>query len=907
MDETDRPADLHEYLNDRLSALPTAARLVLVLDPDSRLALESEWAVGRRKWQVIRYDGNDLAFRKQFQLEGRVLIWVTGPTVTLAKAQKPSQGWQIDLSSLVDVLRKADDILDLSLVGVLTALVTGETWPPAPVEQHAEVISARLDTFIEAHTTLRPYLGRGAALDAHSVRAMVLHCLQPDVDPRELLFKYDTPGRVLSHYVTLVWARDWDEAGRELLRQQAREASRLPLGAKQVEPWFEVATDDLARLLYLYRFLSRARVPNIVNQVRGLGILGFDPEPLEPGLGSVLALWDKDLAWRGRVIRQAESTLEMGDVQRAVRLIDLSSPDKVADAIAVTEAPALIYHLGTRLLETASDAKQMSKAMALWAERRPASLSGLSVGDTPFARAALAIVSILDEAALISARLSRPVETAPDLARLLDWYVDGGYSDLEFAHARALVALNHLPDETQRESARAYLDHLRRRLREYLDRLDHELARHVTGNWNAYLSHPRLAINVLRDFVKAARLKPTADACLWFIVLDGMRYDTWRRVVKPCLAERFEFKKEKAYLSVLPSWTKIARTALIAAKPPDFWAGHRKTFTFDQRVLAGVFFDVVEKEQDRKVRFHSGMESDRTTAQFERKKRYPFNVLVFNISDDDLHKQREHVAALNENVESALNRILDSLDGLIRPEDTVIVSSDHGFMELDPEDAIVIKDDTRWERFMQGGDNPVRFRYIMGVERPAGLRPEDAHSFEYRQVPQGKFTVAVGRKWFKREGTTQSDRYAHGGLSFSEMVVPGAVMQLITERKITIVFDDLPEAIEVNEDASQTVSIGLRNRGNQSGDFEITCSVDTDTSPQVVRDTLAPGERREVPVTIKPVVQSGKPLTQSLRLSLKHTAADGKTKTTKRDIPITVRVRTDKVEIDYGGLDDLDL
>ena len=86
-----------------------------------------------------------------------------------------------------------------------------------------------------------------------------------------------------------------------------------------------------------------------------------------------------------------------GDVQRAVRLIDLSSPDKVADAISVTEAPALIYHLGTRLLETASDATQMSKAMALWTERRPASLSGLNEGDTPFSRAALAIVSILDE------------------------------------------------------------------------------------------------------------------------------------------------------------------------------------------------------------------------------------------------------------------------------------------------------------------------------------------------------------------------------------------------------------------------------------------------------------------------------------------------------------------------------
>jgi len=903
MDETDRPADLHEFLNNRLSALPAAARLVLVLDPDGRLALESELAVGRRKWQVVRYDGNDLAFRKELVIGDPDLVWVTGPpSGTLDK-----QAQRIDLSSLVDVLRRADDVFDLSLVGVLTALVPGETWPFASVELHASIISSRLDTFIGAYSALRPYLEPEAVLDTHSIRAMALHCLQPDVDPRELLFKLDSPTRVLSHYVTLAWGSDWNETGHDILRQQARQAGHLPFNAESIEPWFEIATDDLARFLYLYRFLSRAHVPNIVNQLRGLGILGLDPEPLEPALGTVLTLWDKDRTWRRRIIRQAESALGISDVQRAVKLIELSSPDEIADAIAVVEAPALIYHLGARLLESASDAKRMSEVMVLWSEHRPASLSGLSEGDTPFARAALAIVSILDEAAFISALVSRPVESAPDLARLLDRYVDGGYSELEFAHARALVALNRLPDETQRESVRTYLDDLRGRMREYLDQLDHELARHIVGNWNAFLGHPRLAINVLRDFVKTARLKPTADACLWFLVLDGMRFDTWRRVVKPRLAERYELKKEKAYLSVLPSWTKISRTALLAAKPPDFWVGHRKTFSFNQGLLAGIFFDVAEKDQDRKVRFYSGMESDRTAAQFDRKKRYPFNVLVFNISDDDLHKQRENVAALNENVESALKRIVDFLDGLIRPDDMVVVSSDHGFMELDPEDAIVIGDDSHWEQFAQGGDNPVRFRYIMGVERPAGLPLEDAYSFEYGQVPQGKFTVAVGRKWFKREGTTQFDRYAHGGLSFSEMVVPGAVMQLITERKIAIHYDDLPEAIAVNEDTTRIVIVGLRNRGNQTGEFELACTADTDTSLQVTRRTLAPGERCEVPVTIVPVVRSGKPLTRSLRLVLKHTAFDGKTKTAKRDIPITVHVRMDKVEIGFGGLEDLDL
>ncbi len=900
MDDAELPTSLNEFLSQRLQALPAAARLVVVLDPGGRLGLEAELALGRRKWQVVRYDGNDLAFRKQFQLDGRVFVWVTGP----AHIGTEMSDRRIDLSSLTDIVHKADDIFDLSLTGVLIMLLPGETWPPAPVERHAEIISTRLDVFVKAYLALRPHLGRGTVLDAHSVRAMVLHCLQPDVAPQELLFKHDTLGRVLSHYISLAWGSDWDEPGRELLRQQAREASRLPLG--NVEAWFEAAPDDLARFLYLYRFLSRMRVPNIVNQVRGLSVIGFDPEPLEPAMSIVLTLWERDAAWRGRIIRQAEYTLDIGDIARAAKLADLSSPDKVADAIAQAEAPALIYLLGTHLLETAYDAKQMSRAMTLWSERRPLSLNDLKDGDTPFARAALAMAAILDEAAFISGRVAYKIEPFPDLARLLDWYVEGGYYDLEYAHARALVALNRLPDEAVRDFVHAYLDHLRKRLRDFLDKLDHELARHIAGDWSAYLNHPRLSIRVLRDLVKAAHLKPTTDACLWFIVFDGMRYDTWQRVVKPRLAERFELKKEKTYLSLLPSWTRIARTALIAGKLPDFWSSHRKTFTFNQEILASVFFDLTEKEQERKLRFYSGMESDRTTVRFNRQKRYPYNVLVFNISDDDLHKQREHVAALNENVESALKRILDFLDGLIRPNDTVIVSSDHGFMELDAEDAIPIKDDTRWQRFMQGGENPVRFRYIMGIDRPDGLPAEAAYNFEYRQLQNGKFTVAIGRKWFKREGTTQFDRYAHGGLSSAEMVVPGAVLQLITEKKIAIVFEDLPEVLEVDEDVSLTVGIWLRNRGNQPGDFEMICGADSDTVAQTIRGTLAPGERQEVKVVITPVVRSGKPLTQSIRLSLKHTTVEGKPKAIRREIPIKVRVRTDKVEIDFGALDDLD-
>jgi len=48
-------------------------------------------------------------------------------------------------------------------------------------------------------------------------------------------------------------------------------------------------------------------------------------------------------------------------------------------------------------------------------------------------------------------------------------------------------------------------------------------------------------------------------------------------------------------------------------------------------------------------------------------------------------------------------------------------------------------------------------------------------------------------------GSKNVVRYDHGGLSFAEMVVPGAVMQPVKEKKIDLRFEGLPEEISANE------------------------------------------------------------------------------------------------------------
>jgi hypothetical protein len=895
------PTNLYEFMIERLDRLPLAARLILVLDPGGKLSLSDEIistqaSASGHAWKVLRYDGNDLAFRRNFDPEHATLVWVTGPRIQ-------TDSIQINLNSLVDIARRADEILDASLLGSLQTLFPNETWPVEPVATFADAIGTHLGDFIQAYKKLKPHLDSGAALSTHSIQALVLACLQPSIQPIEFLFRVDSPVAVLKKYITLAWTLNWDDAGLKLLQMQAREASFLSLGG--LTSWFDVDIHGLAQLIYFYRSLSLARVPNTINQIRGLGLLNFDPEQLEAGLGQVMVLWEKDLSWRNRLIQNAESDLDVETIHRTTGLLSLGSTE-LAKNLAGAETPAMIYSLAGRLVINGVKEGKIKELLDTWTENRPALLDQVDENTTVYTPLLQALGSVLDEAAFIQNRTTHEIAAASTLDNLVKWYVQGSYYDLEYAHARAVMSLARIKEESLRSHFQTILDKLREQLRDYLDKADHVLARQIRENWHAYSTSPELSPNVLRDFIERARLIPTDTACLWIIIFDGMRFDTWESVVKPRLQQVFEIKKEKAYLTPLPSWTSIARTSITAGRTPDLWKGYRNSFTYNQALLAGKFFNLPENQYQQKLRFYSGMESDRTTNQFERNRRYPYNILIFNISDDDLHKQRDHIGALNENIKSATDRIIQFLDGLIQKDDNVIVTSDHGFMELDPGYAIVVKDSNKWQRYIDGSEHPVHFRFIRSDGPAENLPTEHVLEFEWK-MPDGKFAVAIGRHWFQREASKNTVRYDHGGLSFAEMVVPGVVMQPIREKKIDLRFEGLPVEILVDEGLSITFTVTVANRGNQPGSFDLEYSLDTDRSSRKINDQIHPNSKHEVEITLNPVSLADGRKTSKLTLVLNYLTIKGQTQTRRQYIPVNTIERKDVVKISLGGLDDLDL
>jgi hypothetical protein len=766
------------------------------------------------------------------------------------------------------------------------------------LEQHAELLAANLPATVDGHTQLRRLLGADAALDAASIRLLALHATQPAVPIADLLFQHDTPIQALLRYLRLLWETSWPPAAEVLLVEHVRYAA--PEGQDKLAPWLAVPAEQLAVYLYARRFLAQHRVHGIVNHLRGLGILAFDPEPLEEWIEAVLARWDRLPAWRQRIITVAENALSSDDLRRLVGILPRDETTLWA-AIQTAETPGLFAQLVLRLLGSIPDSN-LDAFMQSWPQHRPSLLSALPA--TPTGNAAATLADLQDTAGNVLAILARGLPSANDLATLIDWYVDGGAHVLEYACARAADATRKLATADDRERLTIYVQTLRQRVRELLDQADRILAGTIGADYSGYLTHDRVATKLIAGLLGRRRTREESGSSVWIVIFDGMRWDTWQHVVKPKLRQHFEFVRspEKAFLSLLPSWTRIARTSLLAGRQPKDWRAPDNRWSYDQKLLVARLLTLAPADVERKLQFYSGMEADTTYRQLSVNDRYPWNVLVFNISDDGLHMERGDLVQLNAKIAVQMDNVLQTLTLHVQPTDLVIVSSDHGFMELDEADGIPIEDDARWSRELEAGDHPVRYRYLLGLHRPEGF----AVTHPNHRPPE--FTVAVGRRWFRRtDDRRKPDRYAHGGLSLAEMVVPGALLRRITAPTVKVSLEGLPSSLEVTEDDPVVVPITIANSGNQRGTYRLSARLATDLQTQEFVGALDPGSQQTITFRSSARYQKRAGGHSHLELTFSYQDVDETWKPPRRQqIPLTVVPRTDVVEIEFGGLDDLD-
>ena len=373
---------------------------------------------------------------------------------------------------------------------------------------------------------------------------------------------------------------------------------------------------------------------------------------------------------------------------------------------------------------------------------------------------------LLKELAFISKTIDLPFESKSEMAELIDWYIENRSHRLSLSLAKAANHIKVVDDPDLKKRAFSQLENLEKSSLLFLQKLDLNLADLIEADVKSYFSHPRIITQILRDMVLRKMISPTDNRHLWILIFDGMRLDTWNEIVKPIISSEFEIVEEKVYMSALPSVTDISRISLLAGNLPSFWRTYNGKPTSDHNILASRLFGLSKEEGKKKLRIVIGSETDygQKKLDFDLK---PYNVLIYNLSDDWIHSFRDDVWELNQIIKGKLERgILPDLEDRIKEDDFIVITSDHGFIELEKGEGIKVE-----------GDNQslISHRYLKNLDFSDGLRIDYERSTFY--------TVAKGRKWFSRERERYC-RYSHGGISLDEMLVPGVILKKSTQPKI---------------------------------------------------------------------------------------------------------------------------
>ncbi len=870
-----------EYFDRKFEKLAKGACLVVVLDPDGFLKLEDEYIDSTgRSWLVLEYYENDLAFRRIYNRLDPDIAKVI--RITYPKYKKMEK---INLSYILDVIERADDVIDLRLTSILKELTPKETWP-IEIAKFSSEIGNNFDRFIGLYRELRKELPQGAPLNLNLVKALVLATRNHSLAIRDLLFRELDPIAVLAHYLRIVWQNRLNDEDISLLREIVKTGCLIDINT--ILPWIEEDAVNLATFLYLLGIFKRYGVANPIIQLKGLGILDFDPEKLrKEQVDKILEMIESDSTLRLKIPNIAEEKIASKDVKRIVDCLDVKSKSEIANYILKEVSPLMIFALSELYLRLIGEGKELLIDELYWAKNLRAHELLTGKLQTQYSSKAIELLYLFQELAFIVDTLRKPIELTRDLARLVDWYKESGAYALEIELAKLKKRIS-IMEKDYRKLWKEKIDKLQEDIRRYLDQADLHLANVIESNFPAYISSPRLSTNILREMIITKNIRPYETRKLWILIFDGMRLDTWERIVKPILASNFEVVEERLYLCVLPSITDIARVAIMAGDIPSQWQDTTGRPTSDHNILAARLFGLTQGDAEEKLQIIPAAETDIGQKRLEEKS---YNVLIYNLSDDWIHSFRDELWELNETIKGKIERgILADIEARVSENDYIVLTSDHGFIELDQKNEIKVHWKADPLKLGREQKNPVNFRFLENIEHRDGVK------IQYRK---GEFyTVAKGRKWFGRE-KGKFQRYTHGGITFAETVVPGVVLKKMI---IPIIEFELeaPKIIEAIEDRESQVIIGIKNNGNKEGEFNLIINLNTGEK-QEFKNMVKPTQVESISFQFKPTLK-----TKSAEIELTYLEASGRLRKEGRIIPIKVIPRKDKVELDLTALDKFD-
>lgn len=926
-----------DVFTDWLSTRPRDARVVIAIDAD-RLVCESG-LLGRsaimdkngREWQVVVFRGDDLAFRLRFRKAS------AHPATVVVLTRGEGTDEKIDVSCITEVLAKNEGgtPLDLSVPACFKRFCPKINFPPLELRRHKAALLTHLEAVPMAAAKIVERWGRPDDWGRGQVAAMIILARHRALSIRDLWPDETDPVDFVAHALRLLIGSPQLADERAIVQDMVREAARPQV--RQHLHWLDVPPEELAAYLVLRRFVADVALQNPSHQLSGLQIFSpeaalLDLELLAPGVAAALSA---DAQVWAAVNALAETFLTPRRLQKVMSLlptVDQKPESFVAATRRHSVAPVLLkQHLRAALLAFFERPTEVSLAWVAHLADDPAMVESVDTV-SPSALECRAALQVLLAFQRIEERLSLSLPLFPHADALLDWYVESRHHRLEIELAQAFHLLEACGNDEIASTGVRYLfgaaddldpspTSLKGRVRARLEVLDRALAEFVRASPEAFARGPRSALRLIKEhiggIVEQINTGTTAGRA-WVLLFDGMRFDTWETVVQPILAEHFAIESRPCFC-ILPSYTQVARTSLFAGCLPSEWRGYRGTQTKNEITLMARNLGLTQQEVKTRLRFVT--EADTTRARmmmgFADTDAREVNVLIYPISDE-CHEFRGDLTAFNNKIRmeilgdraQGVRGILDDLLRRIRPDDTVLVTSDHGFIELLRPDAILV---TQAEA-VRAGRSPqddVRFRYVQGF-RPDGAG--DAIEVPGNPDP---YYVAIGRTWFRREGSKNTPRYEHGGPSLAEMVIPGAVLKRVTEKEARADIVRLPAgSLFVEEDGQTELSFAVENVGNVLVEFELHAQ--TNLGEELITHRGKLGARANYPARLTVIGTYRQTPARELdpagtvtavTLRLRHTDLQGSWRDAVDGvitIPVNVRAKKTRLDTDaLKGFDDI--
>jgi hypothetical protein len=826
-----------------------------------------------RVWDVVSYRGDDVATRK---------AWARAAAekrpVVLVLTRAVGDDSILDASGIADLTSRGEGpMIDLSVLGYFRSIFPKVNPPLAALIEHRHAFVEHVDDIARAYPRFRDRWGEPDSWTRGQFLAVLLLARFPAWSLDDLWCSEDSPAAFAAHAIGLLCNPDVSEDDLPRLAEVIWESSRHPRSHEALA-WLavpsadlEVLRDELAAYLILGDLDSAHPTPHFDTLVRAkLPITSYNPESVGPMAPSIRAHLKDSGRW-GAVLHRSEPVLILGRLANVADLLPTS-----ANAVSrVVSSPSLARPIGAFLIRKAilERFRRISQGWPAWVASIAAQplVQRLEHGEalSPEERVYAALAAAAAQLCWVEDALAQGSPEFSAAEELLDWYVANGRHLLEYRVAEAFARLEAVDDPELHEAGHEFVmkgpESLRYRVRKYLDALDRRLAAFVRQNASGFLAGKRSAIRIIPELLRTGgRMR---NRRVWVLVMDGMRYDTWDAVIRPLLTEHFEVVSslDRAYFSLLPSKTDIARRGLLAAALGKDWKNYKGYTTKDERILAARALGVAGYEVDAKVAFVTDAETTQARAKlgFNPEEARDVNVLIYPISDDLGHYHNDTLAALNEKVRSQLvsqqgmRGIIDDLRRRVRGDDLVVVTSDHGFQELFPEDAVTIPA----AKLYQAGrtEEDVAYRYLKcapGKDWGVGehvIVPWEEHPGGKKQVTQ--FCLPVGATWYQREKGKPA-RYAHGGISLAEIVIPGVLLRPIAQKAARVEFLDLSAELVVAEDEIGTLTFEIVNTGNVTSDFELTLRTNLSEALVERKGRLAPGKHEVVTCTVRGIYRT---------------------------------------------------